>query len=189
VARQWGQESIIWNDPQNVIDHICINICVTVRRLPCDLDFSVGLRNLLQTHAQSQPLNSSAACIGTVFDSCVISVLMWTIAFCETIEDWDFVQTPRANDRQDKEMKCERKFHVVFVAPLKTHYASQISREPSKLSLKTSCMRRAVWLVSAGNRHGIVHLLAGSSTEVILLLFSRHLCHERTALFMFGHWR
>jgi hypothetical protein len=76
VARQWGQESIIWNDPQNVIDHICINICVTVRRLPCDLDFSVGLRNLLQTHAQSQPLNSSAACIGTVFDSCVISVLM-----------------------------------------------------------------------------------------------------------------
>jgi hypothetical protein len=50
-------------------------------------------------------------------------------------------------------------------------------------------MRRTVWLVSTRDWHCIVHLLAGSSTEMILLLFSRHFCHKRTALFLFGHWR
>lgn len=40
---------------------------------------------------------------------------------------------------------------------------------PSRSSLETSRVRWTQWLVSAGNRNGIVDLLAGSGTEVLLL--------------------
>lgn len=50
-------------------------------------------------------------------------------------------------------------------------------------------MRWAHWLVGAGNGNGVVNLLAGGGTEVLLLLFSWHLGHEWTALVLFWHGR
>ena len=44
-------------------------------------------------------------------------------------------------------------------------------------------------LVGAGNWNGVVDLLAGSGTEVLLLLFSWNFGHERTALVLFWHRR
>ena len=96
------------------------------------------------------------------------------------------MQTSSSSERHEK--KSKRKMNVVF-APRYTLRRPKIARMLSWSSWESSCMRWAHRLVGAGNRDGVVDLLAGSGAEVLLLLFPWHLGHEWAALVLFWHRR